>query len=324
MNLVLGVKKYGRARYDALASLPAFQYLPETRCMRSAHPPTIYIATCRAWPLGNAGLQELAAVLPATLVSWQDIDPAAIAARGSSARGSSARGGAHATVLPLAAWDYSENPDSYRLWLKGLQEAGVRVINPPELQIWNMNKLYLCELADKGLPVTASVPLLPGQDWAARIAASGWHNPVIKPLVGQSGRGVRRLADGGVPTSDEYPQGALLQDFVPTDIGEVCLIYLNGRFSHAAHRQPAPGEWRANSAYGVQVLPIEPQREWLQRAENVQQHLPQTPVYARVDGLISRENGFMVNEVELIEPALYPHLRPGFTEALREVLACSL
>ena len=282
--------------------------------MPSADQSTMYIATCRAWPLGNAGLQELAAALSATLLPWQDIDPAAI----------SARGGVPVTVLPLAAWDYSETPDAYRAWLLALQEAGVRVINPPELQIWNMNKRYLCELADKGLPVTGGVALLPGEDWAARIAASGWSNPVIKPLVGQSGRGVRRLADGGVPTSDEYPQGALLQDFVPTDIGEVCLIYLNGRFSHAAHRQPAPGEWRANSAYGVQVLPIEPQREWLQRAENVQQHLPQTPVYARVDGLISRENGFMVNEVELIEPALYPHLRPGFTEALREVLACSL
>ncbi len=299
MNLVWGLKKHGRARYDALASLPAFQYLPETRCMRSAHPPTIYIATCRAWPLGNAGLQELAAVLPATLVSWQDIDPAAIAARGSTARG-----GAPVTVLPLAAWDYSENPDSYRLWLKGLQEAGVRVINPPKLQIWNMNKLYLCELADKGLPVTASVPLLPGQDWAARIAASGWHNPVIKPLVGQSGRGVRRLADGGVPTSDEYPQGALLQDFVPTDIGEVCLIYLNGRFSHAAHRKPAPNEWRANSAYGVQILPIIPQPEWLACAENVLRHLPQAPLYARVDGLIAQDGRFFVNEVEWLYAVL--------------------
>lgn len=276
----------------------------------STNPSTkTYIATCRAWPQGNAGLQELATALPATLLPWQEIDPATIA-----------RAGEAVTVLPLAAWDYSENPDSYRLWLKGLRDAGVRVINPPELQIWNMNKRYLCELAAKSLPITPSVALLPGENWAEKIAASGWSNPVIKPLVGQSGRGVRRLADGGTPTLADYPQGALLQPFVPTDVGEVCLIYLASQFSHAAHRQPAPDEWRANSAYGVQILPITPQPEWLACAENVLQHLPQAPLYARVDGLIAQDGRFMVNEVELIEPALYAQLCAGVTDTLKNEL----
>ena len=274
---------------------------------------TTYIATCRAVPQGNAGLQELAAALPATLMPWQDIDPTIIT-----------RAGEAVTVLPLAAWDYSKTPDAYRNWLLALQDAGVRVINPPALQIWNMNKRYLCELAAKGLPITPSVALLPGEDWGEKIAASGWSNPVIKPLVGQSGRGVRRLADGGTPTLADYPQGALLQPFVPTDVGEVCLIYLAGQFSHAAHRQPAPDEWRANSAYGVQILPITPQPEWLSCAENVLQHLPQASLYARVDGLIAQDGRFMVNEVELIEPALYPQLRGGVTEDLQAALASSL
>ncbi|MDO4795013.1 MAG: hypothetical protein Q4A28_03610 [Brachymonas sp.] len=274
---------------------------------------TTYIATCRAWPQGNAGLQELATALPATILPWQDIDPAAIAKDGQTV-----------TVLPLAAWDYSETPDAYRNWLLALQDAGARVINPPALQIWNMDKRYLCELAAKGLSITPSVALLPGEDWPEKITASGWSNPVIKPLVGQSGRGVRRLADGGMPTVADYPQGVLLQPFVPTDVGEVCLIYLVGQFSHAAHRQPAPDEWRANSAYGVQILPITPQPEWLACAENVLQHLPQAPLYARVDGLIAQDGRFMVNEVELIEPALYAQLQPGVTEALKEILASSL
>ena len=267
--------------------------------------PVTYIATCRAWPQGNAGLQELAAQLPATLLPWQDIDPVAIS-----------RAGVPATVLPLAAWDYSESPDAYRGWLKALQEAGACVINPSELQIWNMDKRYLCELASKGLPVTPGVALLPGEDWEAQTAASGWSHPVIKPLIGQSGRGVRRLSDAEVPTAEEYPQGALLQPFVPTDVGEVCLIYLGESFSHAAHRRPAPDEWRANSAYGVQIHPITPQAEWLAHAESVLHHLPQAPVSARVDGLIAQDGSFLVNEVELIEPALYSQLEPTFIAQL--------
>ena len=137
---------------------------------------TTYIATCRDWPQGNADLQALAAALDATLTPWQDINPA-------NAR----------AVIPLAAWDYSTQPDDYLAWLAALEAAQVRVINPPALQRWNLDKRYLCELAAQGLAVTPSIALLPGDDWTAQIAASGWDNPVIKPLIGQSGRGVRRL-----------------------------------------------------------------------------------------------------------------------------------
>ena len=45
-------------------------------------------------------------------------------------------------------------------------------------------------------------------------------------------------------------------------------------------------------------------------------HLPQAPVYARVDGLIAQDGSFLVNEVELIEPALYSQLEPTFIAQL--------
>ena len=263
--------------------------------------PTIYIATCREWPQGNADLRALAAALHAELLPWQDITPAA----------------AH-TVLPLAAWDYSTQPDAYLDWLAALEAAQVRVINPPALQRWNIDKRYLCELAAQGLAVTPSIALLPGDDWMTQIAASGWDNPVIKPLIGQSGRGVRRL-HGEPPTLADYPQGVLLQPFIASEIGEVCLVYLGGTFSHAAHRRPAPQEWRANSAYGVQILPIKPEAAWLKRAEAVLPRLPVAPLYARIDGLIDARGAFLINEVELIEPALYLSLHPPALDALREL-----
>ena len=278
-----------------------------------------YIATCRGWPQGNAGLQALAAALRATLAPWQDIRPAALAAQPSPA-----------AVLPLAAWDYSETPDAFRDWLRALQAAGARVFNPPALQLWNMDKRYLCELAARGLPVTPSLALLPqhAPDWARRVAECGWPRPVVKPLIGQSGRGVRRLAEGEAPVLASYPQGALLQPFVQASFGEVCLIYLAGRYSHAARRRLAPGEWRANSAYGAQIESVTPRPEWLACAEAALRCLPEPPLYARVDGLISEggsgESGFSINEVELIEPALYPQLRPAFARELAAALASRL
>ena len=263
---------------------------------------TTYIATCRDWPQGNADLQALAAALAATLLPWQDINPA----------------DAHA-VIPLATWDYSGAPDEYRRWLAALEAANVRVINPPALQRWTLDKRSLCELAAQGLAVTPSIALLPGDDWAQAIAGSGWDNPVIKPLIGQSGRGVRRLHDE-LPTLADYPQGVLLQPFIASDIGEICLIYLSGTFSHAAHRRPAPQEWRANSAYGVEILPIEPETAWLKRAAAVLPHLPVAPLYARIDGLIDTHGAFLINEVELIEPALYLYLHPPALARLHALL----
>lgn len=274
----------------------------------------LLIATCRDWPQGSPDLQALAAALGAHLQPWQDITPGTCA---------------QATVLPLAVWDYSQHPAAYRHWLHGLQSAGARVLNPPALQDWNLDKRYLCALAQHGLPVTPSLPLLAeaGADWARTIAQSGWAQGVVKPLIGQSGRGVRRLGHT-LPTPAEYPHGALLQEFVPSTVGEVCLIHIHGQFTHAAHRQPPAGEWRANAAYGVQIQPITPQPQWLHTAARVLQHLPPSgahpPLYARVDGLITPAGDFLVNELELIEPALYPQLHPQGPEGLAKDLQTAL
>lgn len=145
---------------------------------------------------------------------------------------------------------------------------------------------------------------------------------------GQPHSATRRLAEGEAPALASYPQGALLQPFVQASFGEVCLIYLAGRYSHAARRRLAPGEWRANSAYGAQIESVTPRPEWLACAEAALRCLPEPPLYARVDGLISEggggESGFSINEVELIEPALYPQLRPAFARELAAALASRL
>ena len=262
------------------------------------------IATCPAWPQGNADLRALAAALDAALIPWPEIFPGP------------------AVILPLAVWDYSTDPAAYCRWLHEQVKAGAYFINSPALQIWNMDKRYLCELAAQGLAVTPGMALVPGDDWAARIAASGWDNPVIKPLIGQSGRGVRRLA-AGLPHLADYPQGMLVQPFIDAPFGEVCLVYIAGHYSHAAHRRPAAGEWRANSAYGVDILPIEPEAAWRARAQAALAALPEHPAYARVDGLITADGDYLINEIELIEPALYLAQNPtaitAFTRLIQKV-----
>lgn len=250
----------------------------------------VIIATCRAWPEGNADLRQLAQLLRAELRPWQEIVPDMAA---------------HTLVLPLGAWDYSEAPEHYRAWLQALVGHGAQVLNSAQLQLWNMDKRYLLQ---PGL--SEGMALLPDQDWGEAIAGCGWDNPVVKPLIGQSGRGVRRLHEA-MPTPADYPQGVLLQPFINAPFGEVCLFYIRGEFSHAAHRKPRAGEWRANSAYGVEILPVQPKASWLQCAQDALAILPEKALYARVDGLIDVRGEFRINEIELIEPALYAALDAG-------------
>lgn len=261
------------------------------------------IATCADWPDGNADLRALAQTLAAELKPWQAICPAEQR---------------NTLILPLAVWDYSQSPDAYRRWLQALQQNGARLAHSAALQHWNMDKRYLIELAQQDLPVTPCRALLPGEDWAQTLAQLPWHAPVIKPLIGQSGRGVQRLQR--LPALADYPDGLLVQAYVDAPFGEACLIYFNGEFSHAAHRKPRAGEWRANSAYGVEILPLTARPDWLTIGAKTLAALPETPLYARIDGLIDDSGQFHLNEVELIEPALYfsvaPHSLSRFAAAI--------
>ena len=48
-------------------------------------------------------------------------------------------------------------PEAFRQWLEQAERAGQRFINPPELMAWNMEKTYLCDLAERGAQVIPSV-----------------------------------------------------------------------------------------------------------------------------------------------------------------------
>lgn len=227
-------------------------------------------------------------------------------------------------VLPLCAWDYAAEPQAFAAWLQETEKAGSRFANPPALIRWNMHKSYLPGLAAEGTTVIPTA-VLPAE---ARLIVqtmrqNGWHEAVLKPAVGQSGRHVVRIRAGRpLPDLHPYRHGAVLQPFIRSveNKGEISLVFFNGRFSHAVCRRPAVNEWRANSAYGATVLPAAPPDYALAAAARTLSTLPEIPVYARVDG-IPVEGRFLLGELELIEPALYLDTAPGTAERFAGILA---
>jgi hypothetical protein len=77
--------------------------------------------------------------------------------------------------------------------------------------------------------------------------------------------------------------------------------------------------WRANPQYGITYERIEVGRDVVETARSCLGLLPQTPLYARVDGLV-RPGGFMLMEMELIDPYLYLEYVPGSADRMARAL----
>ncbi|TDQ57392.1 glutathione synthetase-like protein [Mesocricetibacter intestinalis] len=273
----------------------------------------LVITTCNLYPEAPENLRPLAELLRqkglnCSFEPWQKVTQAE-------------------AILPLCAWDYAEQPQQFENWIERLAARGCRFLNPPEMMRWNMNKNYLCDLQTKGISIIPSLSIKgEAPRLREKVAARGWHDIVLKPAIGQSGKGVIRLQAEELPQDlSTYPQGVIIQPYMPevAQNGETSLIFLRGKFSHGVCRLPKQGDFRANSAYGVQIIPVRPQAAIIAQAEQVLRQLAEIPFYARVDATLIGED-FVLNELELIEPALYLHTDSGatarFADAILEAL----
>ena len=151
----------------------------------------------------------------------------------------------------------------------------------------------------------------------AALDALGLADAVMKPLIGASGFGVERVRRGGEAEAlDRARSGTrtgrvLVQEFLPAvRDGEMAGVFFEGTFSHGLRRVPAPGEFRVNSQYGGRMEATRLPAATVDAMASVLALLPGRPLYARVDGVVT-DDGFVVMEVEVNEPALGLDLAPG-------------
>ena len=84
-------------------------------------------------------------------------------------------------VVLRSAWDYPQRLDEFSTWLEAV--GGVTdLVNPPALVRWSLDKQYLAELAEAGVPITPTVFVPPGSP--ATLPTGG---VVVKPAVGGGG-----------------------------------------------------------------------------------------------------------------------------------------
>ena len=221
-------------------------------------------------------------------------------------------------------WDYVERLEEFLAWVDHAGRA-TALWNPPALVRWNTHKAYLLELASLGAPVVPTVLLQQGS--AASLAgiadAQGWNAVVVKPAVAVGAGGAGRF-DVGDPTGQRHLDTVLVDGDVLVQPyaaaierdGEVSVVLIDGRATHAVRKTPAAGDFRIHEHHGGTFTAIDLADAPVQLAERVAATLPAPALYARVD-VIPIGGTWHVIEVEATEPRLYlEHAPDSATDAL--------
>lgn len=213
-------------------------------------------------------------------------------------------------------WDYWDHQERFLKTL-GIIANKTPLFNSPDMVSWNSHKSYLKEFSANGI---ATIPTIwldnPTPEATARAFDElGSDDLVFKRQVGAGAEGQHRLIRSDKTPTFEHAMMA--QPFLPQiqTEGEFSFIFVDGEFCHALLKTAKPGDYRIQSSYGGAEDVYNPTTDEIAIAKNIVAQMDETPLYARVD-MIRGEDGFLLMELELIEPYLYPKEGPELGERL--------
>lgn len=233
------------------------------------------------------------------------------------------------TILFRSTWDYFDRFGEFSRWLRRVNRL-TRMINPYDTIQWNLDKHYLEDLAQKGIPVPPTLYMQRGENaslsrWVER---SGWREVILKPVVSGAARHTYRFSIAEVRAYEDIfrklcrQEDMMIQEFQERVLseGEVAYMVMDGRFTHAILKKAREGDFRVQDDFGGSVHPYSPPAEEIDFAEKVVRQCGFEPVYARVDAIRDQAGRLVVSELELIEPELWFRHRPESAAILADAI----
>jgi glutathione synthase/RimK-type ligase-like ATP-grasp enzyme len=226
-------------------------------------------------------------------------------------------------VVLRSCWDYHLRGAEFTEWLRRTASS-VPVLNDVKTVLWNRNKFYLDELAAMEIGIVPTL-FVNGSD---PIASSewqeirSWKKSVVKPAVSASAHKTWLFDREAVPGEAELKskmeaQPFLIQQFIPEieTQGEISFIYIDGVYSHAVLKRPAPGDFRVQQEHGGSAELFIPPRGLLKQADEIAASVSQVhkSLYCRLDA-VAKDNRLLLMELELIEPELFLGLAESAAE----------
>lgn len=227
-------------------------------------------------------------------------------------------------------WDYFERLPEFTGWLDRASTQ-TRLCNDPRIIRWNLDKHYLADLTDKGIPVvpTRFIEAKSTVDLPRLLEENGWQEAVIKPCISGGAWHTYRISKSNAATLQTVIQpllsdgSFLIQPFL-ADIqktGEDTLVIIDGRFTHAVRKVAKEGDFRVQDDHGGTVHPLRPTSDQIELAERTMAACPGNPVYGRVDMVRDDDGQWSVMELELIEPELWLRHHPEAASIFGNALA---
>ncbi len=220
------------------------------------------------------------------------------------------------SLIFRSTWDYFEFDEQFSAWLDQIAKMNIKTYNSIPTIIKNKHKFYLKNLEDLGINIIPSIFLRKNNSFdLISLIPKDWNQIIIKPAVSAGSYLTRKFQkDEVLIIEKEYAEIAIEKDLIiqkymeeiETD-GEVSLVFFNKRFSHAVVKKPKKGDFRIQSQFGGIYSPFIPSIQIKDSAINILENIPESLLFARVDGLIINEE-FYLMELELIEPDLYLEL----------------
>ena len=231
-------------------------------------------------------------------------------------------------------WDYHLRLPEFLAWLARVEPL-TALRNSADTVRWSIDKRYLAEVAEAGIPVTPTTFVAP--------PATSWTLPagrelVVKPAVSAGSTNTTRhhaenttAIDAEVARLLGEGRTVLIQPYLASvdSAGETALVYLGGEFSHAARKGPmlaAPID-RVGALYArEEISPRVASHEELALGQAAIDHVRArfgTPAYARVD-VLPGADGPVLLELELAEPSLFLPTCPAAAGRLLDAVAGGL
>lgn len=222
-------------------------------------------------------------------------------------------------ALFRTTWDYFDRFDEFEIWFDKTANL-TQFVNSKPLIEWNLDKKYLLELAQNGIAIPASVYIEKGtqQSLGQVIAETKWNTFILKPAVSGAGRHTykierHQIADFEAIYEELHRNESLMLQEFQVNIatrGEVSLIILNGKFTHAVLKQAKSGDFRVQDDFGGSVIPYVATEEEIEFALKALNACKFQALYARVDIMRDNAGQLCLGELEMIEPELWFRLNP--------------
>jgi glutathione synthase/RimK-type ligase-like ATP-grasp enzyme len=236
---------------------------------------------------------------------------------------------AYDAVVIRSTWDYWERLEEFRAWADRVG-AVTRLLNGPDVVRWNTDKAYLLELEERGAPIVPTAWLGQGDriDLAELLDDRGWRRAVLKPLIGAGASGLLVVDRDDIAAGQAHLEGllaqgdAMVQPYLETieTHGETSLVYIDGSFSHAVRKTPAPGEHRIQIEFGGTYEAVEAAPDWVALGAWLVEATGHDLLYARVDVIPDAVGSPLLGELEATEPALMLAEAPGSAGRLADAI----